>query len=490
MTISFFVHKTQQGEELYCLVNSFLTSRGIVPRKIVMGSQFDMMKACIEDDIVIFDASIEGNCENYLAATAQPVVMDHVLVVSRTKLPLNFGGMREGGSPSKFGTNETIKTNESILEWLIVQINELLAKGERKQKIKLPNTMAELGTCADEINKVNMEIMKESLAADEIRKKKQYNIFISFLSKYSESYYDKIIPGEKVEDLVKIKKSEGKNVIFFPPGTLSSEFMTEQRRWQVLSIIDRYIRTCKEFWIFETPDYYDSWWTIGELAILSYIKKEKPEELPELYIYNPNKSGTNKSRKVSNDFIQDISDEEHIEMARFYSNSDPSTMGPESVRNMRKLRYFPDFLRRLKFTMAQSLSAQVMGDNDMLSDTSYESYKASIFSHAYDKSFWNDRIITCYDFQIPNTLKNKFDFNKFLTTEGECFYRITDKKMNQILRQGYWTCKKNNQLVKYEIVKESNSNYLWWAIRMGKRTGPNGKLIEELPIYSIRKSKS
>jgi hypothetical protein len=489
MTISFFTHRTQLGEELYCLVNNFLTSKRIELKKIVLGSQFDMMKACLEDDIIIFDASIEGNCENYLAATAQPSAMDHVLVVSRTKLPLNFGGMREGGSPLKFSTNETIKTNESILDWLIIQINELVAKGERKQKIKLPNTIAELGTYADEINKVNMEIMKDSFIVDDIRKKKQYNIFISYLSKYSECYYDKTILGEKVEKLVKLKKSEGKNVIFFPPGTLSSEFMSEQRRWQVLSIIDRYIRTCKEFWIFETPDYYDSWWTIGELAILSYIKKDNPDNLPELYIYNPNTEGNNRIRKVGNDYIQDMSDEEHIEMARFYSNSDPSTMGVESIRNMRKLRYFPDFLRRLKYAMVQSLSTQVMGDSDMLSDMSYESYKASIFSHAYDLSFWNDRIITCSEFQSPNTLKNKYDFNEFLTTKGECYYRIADDKINKIILQGYWICKRKDQLIKYEIVKETNSNYMWWPIRMGRRTGPKGMLIEELPIYSIRKGK-
>ena len=57
MTVSFFVHQTRLGEELYYLTNKFLITKGIVPKKIVMGTQFDMMKACLEDDIVIFDAS-------------------------------------------------------------------------------------------------------------------------------------------------------------------------------------------------------------------------------------------------------------------------------------------------------------------------------------------------------------------------------------------------------------------------------------------------
>jgi hypothetical protein len=59
------------------------------------------------------------------------------------------------------------------------------------------------------------------------------------------------------------------SVRYFPPGVLSEEFMPEQRRWQILSWIDRFIGPATEIWIYETKEYYNSWWTIGELATLT-----------------------------------------------------------------------------------------------------------------------------------------------------------------------------------------------------------------------------
>jgi hypothetical protein len=45
----------------------------------------------------------------------------------------------------------------------------------------------------------------------------------------------------------KFHNGQDKVVRYFPPGVLSAEVMTEQRRWHILSMIDRFIGPADEF---------------------------------------------------------------------------------------------------------------------------------------------------------------------------------------------------------------------------------------------------
>lgn len=55
--------------------------------------------------------------------------------------------------------------------------------------------------------------------------------------------------------------------------------------------------------------------------------------------------------------------------------------------------------------------------------------------------------------------------------------------MNKILDSGLWICPSCG--FKYRIIKESHPSVIWWPVRMGKATGPNGAFLEELPNYSL-----
>lgn len=82
--------------------------------------------------------------------------------------------------------------------------------------------------------------------------------------------------SELVENLNKGVYHNGANKTakYLDDGNLvySSELNTKQRAWQLLAIIDReYISHCDEFWIYGSDDYLDSWWTLGELIIYSYL---------------------------------------------------------------------------------------------------------------------------------------------------------------------------------------------------------------------------
>ena len=85
----------------------------------------DCILSCYKDDLVIFDASIEGDnheINNYRLANALQSPLEHVLVVSRTYLPLNIYTYKTGGFPSY---KQQFLSNESILRWLENELSRI-----------------------------------------------------------------------------------------------------------------------------------------------------------------------------------------------------------------------------------------------------------------------------------------------------------------------------------------------------------------------------
>jgi hypothetical protein len=62
-----------------------------------------------------------------------------------------------------------------------------------------------------------------------------------------------------------------------------NELLTEHRRWQVLEQISSgWIRNCEEFWVYGSPDHFNSWWTLGEFVSFLVLNKRG-----RLKIYDP-----------------------------------------------------------------------------------------------------------------------------------------------------------------------------------------------------------
>ena len=97
--ITFIKALTTQGKELYHMFQNAMEGyvlRGH-PVQLIEQKVYKMMPsiiACLDSDVVIFDGSIEGGSEQYRAAIELMKYLDHVLIVSRTPLPVNFEGMR------------------------------------------------------------------------------------------------------------------------------------------------------------------------------------------------------------------------------------------------------------------------------------------------------------------------------------------------------------------------------------------------------------
>ena len=109
--LTFFASRTTAGLDLVDRLNQLfaqsIAGMQVELQTIIDGDQGDMMVAGLRDDIVIFDASVEDDIgANYKAAQMYPSCMEHFLVVSRTRLPLNFQPFHDGGTPDTFG--ETI----------------------------------------------------------------------------------------------------------------------------------------------------------------------------------------------------------------------------------------------------------------------------------------------------------------------------------------------------------------------------------------------
>ncbi len=429
-TISLFANDSASGIELVELlkkafVNISNSDYLFTVNVIKNGDQADMMVAGLMDDIVIFDASLEDTIGiNYKAAQMWPTCMEHFFVVSRTPLPLNFQPYHEGGTPG-LSTNNSDIDNNQIVNWIISKIEELKDRLPRHSSEKLFFDKEKIGSHQKNIFEISEKIISDSSKRREEYNKKTGRAFVSYLSRYSIHHnHPEKFNGIHIEDVVEYIKNSTFDrdlinkdfaVKYYPPGSISGEFMTEHRRWQILSIIDWRIRASDEFWIFETPDYYDSWWTLAELAALAYAKynlsedrsrEEKEIKKQKIFLCKPNENGKIESIACDDSFITNINCETARNFGRYISNSDPLTMGIESVPAMKLIAKLPMPIQWLNLKFTIFLTKIITRNSPMYQDMTKEThgnlmefsrFREMIKSPVFTDGFWNDRIIDCRD---------------------------------------------------------------------------------------------
>jgi hypothetical protein len=501
----------------------------LLQKPIINGTQYDMLKAVLESDVVIFDASIEVDevssyDSNYEAATANSISDDHILVVSRTKLPINFVPMRcnipilgeeekievDGVWQSKYNY-----TNEEIIEWVKNQLTEMISEGRipKKPEMKLDvPPFDQLSIIGKELTTYIEKNSQDSLAYMKEKNKEKRGAFISYRTRY----FKEKLGGTDVMDLVQLIKEKHQNsnypVLVYGDGDISHEFLTEQRSWEIVSFVDRRIREVEEVWIFNSyaredvdkstvSNYFDSWWTQGEILALMYIKAGSPQDFPKkLFLFDPY---TRQAVEKNPDFIPDLNDNLHQEIARYYANADALESGNENMENMRMLRHAGGVLRHLAYYQMKKMQQKLFAPNSEISNVfkeiTYGSFIQSINSHVYDLSFIENRVVSCPrcrrsgitidDFKKDNFIKNFIktnsdDPNEMITINNRGFYCTTEQELEKIVGSGKWVCPKCKMTFPV-IYRENNNQYRWWPIRMGQRTGPNGVIIERIPVYEI-----
>lgn len=245
----------------------------------------DCILSCYNDDLVIFDASIEGDdheINNYRLANALQAPLEHVLVVSRTYLPLNIYTYKTGGYPSY---KQQTLSNEAILKWLESELLGIDFHTLRSRKAKgIKNLLNYVKASKTE---------RDSIRAAET------SVFISFRTKYAQKGNNneyKYSVSELAQRIEKGCYGKPSTVKYLDNGSLvySTELLTQWKAWQLLCIIDKeYISYCDEMWIYASDDYLNSWWTIGEQILFSYLVYQKIDRRPsphapkKLMVYYP-----------------------------------------------------------------------------------------------------------------------------------------------------------------------------------------------------------
>ncbi len=361
--------------------------------------QLEFLNSCLNDDIVIFDATREGennSINNFDIANEYPKSLDRIWVVSRNYLPINFYGVDDGGYPD-YGT--AIKSNAEIIDWV----------SKKLDSIDLSHRVNPLEKGVEGFEKAANRTIEQNYR----KKNEEINVFISFRTRYqyrktimlnreSFDYLEKLIPSDIILKLRSISNKfydaetnefsheiksictniseEQLNLIltaakrfnisefdnckyslkelfarveqglyhngkrktskYLEDGSLvySTELNTKQRTWQLLSIIDReYIMHCDELWIYGTDDYLDSWWTRGELLIYAFLLHQNIDKRPK---NEPRKLVLYNPYNDTIKAIKSIEIDDYIahRLTRIQSNCAPGVMGYESVKTLRIMR--------------------------------------------------------------------------------------------------------------------------------------------------------
>lgn len=318
-TISIFPLPTKKGMELLqgilntyfqdALHNSYEAPNCIIYIDILRSIKikvFDQIKyevtvndsvlSCYNDDLVIFDGSIEGEnheINNYGLANALQCPIEHVLIVSRTYLPLNIYTYKTGGFPSY---KKQILSNEDILKWVGNEIRKIKFKNLRDRNTKGYKHI--------------IDYLKHSKSKYDAVKSKETSVFISFRTKYTEiaknSGY-KYSVSELASRIENGYYGVPRSVKYLDNGSLvfNTELLTMWKAWQLLCIIEKeYISYCDEMWIYASDDYLNSWWTMGELILFSYLhyrgidKRISPKSPKKLKIYFPKEDKTEEIKPI------------------------------------------------------------------------------------------------------------------------------------------------------------------------------------------------
>ena len=404
-----------------------------------------MLTASRTKDIVIVDVTRESSERDHydvLFLSTDPMKMDHVLFVSRNYLPLNVFSVR-GQSNSQNRSGQSVPdypnslSNGEILKWLTEQIRELRRSWGGSQR---PRDLIGWRTWGD-----SFDAQMEGYRA-------RGSIFISFRSgtaSHVERLKKRIENGE-------FHNGHKPSVLYFPPGILSSEFMTEQRRWQIVSIIRDRIQAADEIWIYESQNYYyNSWWTLAELFVLSYLRGS----CPRVRIFNHERG---QLLDKPNDYLHVLSEKQLDAGSKRFTNSHPEMMGPESLQAMRLVGNLLPFVGFFN-------------------------------NRVFSNEFWNNPILDCPRCRTMGNSNNRYDVDSLLDAQGQNFTRFTPQQVEYALTTGKVTCSNSRCNATYQF-SEGAPHYLWLPLGnsqaiasiMENTWHPVSPFLIKLPAYIIR----
>lgn len=327
--------------------------RIVTPKDTKFFSQGEFLMSLFRDDAVIVDGTIPNDLKMpsvYPILTAQINLLDNILVISETDLPINIKPLRNPYIVSV--ESHYCKEGTCINDWLVKELKDILQNLQYRipKRISIDSLNELLGYKRD------IELIQSQAAkwhVSQIKETGKKNILISYRSKYYHNDY-KGAEIPLVERIHPVNYNEDYKPHIFEPQSLCSgdEILTPMRRWMLVGMLDDRIRLMDELWIYYTPDYFDSWWTISELVSVAYFNSTTGKDHPLVVrIYNP---GTNKltiidlKKDLSIDMSQEYQDKTtYIDrMARIMANTRPDIMAPEARGDIQRIKSIAGLLQK------------------------------------------------------------------------------------------------------------------------------------------------
>lgn len=348
----FSLVKEGWGEK--CNIESIEVSTWSVASKV---QQFQLTVACLCASAVVIDATIPDDPST---STVYPVLtplinsLRHVIVLSRTTLPLNItsahryprfmevepakGKEHKGkehvwtfkGQPDEWSSEEFEKTLSSALD-------EILKETDGPAGIRMPQSWI---NDQDRCTEMMRYMLSIGIALTNDRFSGRKRIFISYRSRqYKE--VKRLIDEQK-------KTNECKDVDFFligPPKETGDESMTPMWQWMFMGYTEDLIREADELWVYYSDDYLKSWWTLMELVMAKRINLDRSDatENPRfgrkppirLRVYDP---VTNTFKELDECLNVTVTESHRRRLGRLMANTRKEGMGPEAMRDLRRVR--------------------------------------------------------------------------------------------------------------------------------------------------------
>jgi len=492
MEITYFAPSTQRGKNLFEAISKKINH----PIKVYYSeesTQTDFLLAIHTSDVVIVDCTIPDHLDKssisvYPLLTAQVNILDHIIVVSESQLPLNITPSR-GIYPH---ADDETTTAEQIVSG-IGTIVEQVIKNDTYPRLTHKNIE---GLLKDQMGMEQM--LTDSL---DIKSQRPHNKPLVMIS-YRNSHC------KEVELFIQEIIGQGKiDIKVLPPASLCGEreAHTPMRRWMLVGLLDDHIREVDEVWIYETEDYLNSWWTIAELVMTANINYHNSKQI-KVKVYNPNTSSF--YDEVPSKYNVTITDQQHQRLARLQSNTRPDTMGPESLEQIKQLKQVAAFLRiapeetkqqmlsNLKSYLEMSVPKSLDGDDrqEMIEDMmkmysdpdELERYSSD---DVFQDEFWNY-------ISYQTTQKTAAFNDKEFFIDVDAFINVPMREVTHFRPEDFANAAQSKKLLSlgegdnkhtYSITRSGIvCRYLWLATRMGRPTIKQAPGLERIDIYDVQ----
>jgi len=459
-------------------------------------------------DVVIVDFTIPQDLKDggvYPALTAQVNVLNHIIGVSETPLPLNITPYRSIAPDDSNNINEALILKK-LLELIETSIQE-------DTYARLPGE--ELLGDFLKFQKEQEAMMGVCLEARHNKISNKTSVMISYRNSHSTEVesFKKLILDDSAEGRARREKIglDGEyNIKVLPPASLCGEYEahTPMRRWMLVGILEDHIREVDEVWVYESRDasgqidYTNSWWTIAEMIMVANVNHNNSKQI-KLRVYNPIEQRFYESTPEK--YLVKLSDEQHQRLARYLSNTRPDTMGPECLNQVKQLTQIADFLRSkfvpklLKKQLLDNLRSnfemsvpkglpdeerEAMIDNMMSMYSNPDEIDKYVNDDVFQEKFWND-ISYQMMLKTPCFENDRIDVDKFMAIPME---ELTGYTIEALKKASESKSKSLNiKGVPFLISKAPYNRFLWLATRMGQPTQKEGCQpgLDCIQIYNV-----